>query len=80
MTDQIQLPEPDLMIDSDLDSDAPYQAYSVKYAHRLIAEAVATPRKQLTDDQIMARKPVCADFVSFRAGIRSIELDLGIYK
>ena len=35
-------------------------------------------RKPLTDAQIKARKPVCADFESFRAGVRCIEIELGI--
>jgi hypothetical protein len=28
----------------------------------------------LTDDEIKRMKPVCADFVSFRAGVRAMEL------
>ena len=36
--------------------------------------------RRLTDAEVMARKPIGADFVSFRAGVRSIELDLGIYE
>lgn len=50
------------------------------FAAPVAATPAPAPRRQLTDEQIKARKPICADFVSFRAGIRSIELDFGITK
>ena len=50
-----------------------------------IKEALAAPApeakpeaqqpKPLTDEQIMARKPASADFVSFRSGVRCIEIE-----
>lgn len=35
-------------------------------------------RDPLTDDEIKCIKPVCADFVSFRAGVRQAEREHGI--
>ena len=35
--------------------------------------ALAQHREPLTDEQIRREKPVCADFVSFRAGVRCAE-------
>jgi len=41
--------------------------------------ALAQPERQpLTDAQIKCIKPVCADFVSFRAGVRQAEREHGI--
>jgi hypothetical protein len=42
------------------------------------AEALAkTSALPLTDEQIKRMKPICADFVSFRAGVRAVEIMLG---
>ena len=42
--------------------------------------APAPQRKALTDEQIRREKPVCADFVSFRAGVRCAERICGVSK
>lgn len=34
-------------------------------------------RKPLTDEEIKRRKPISADFVSFRAGVRCMEREYG---
>ncbi|CAB4158932.1 hypothetical protein UFOVP708_35 [uncultured Caudovirales phage] len=39
------------------------------------AKPEAQQPKPLTDEQIMARKPASADFVSFRSGVRCIEIE-----
>lgn len=35
-------------------------------------------REPLSDDEIKCIKPICADFVSFRAGVRHAEREHGI--
>lgn len=40
---------------------------------RMGREAQPAPAVPLTDEQIKSMKPVCADFVSFRAGVRAVE-------
>lgn len=38
----------------------------------------AQPSKPLTDEEIKRLKPISADFVSFRAGVRCVEREYGI--
>jgi len=47
----------------------------VERAHGISEYALAAlaQRQPLTDEQIRREKPVCADFVSFRAGVRCAE-------
>ena len=42
-----------------------------------LAEQPAQPSKPLTDEEIKRRKPISADFVSFRAGVRCMEREYG---
>lgn len=73
-------------IDDYLPTDGPrwttanFIACVERYATDYARAALARRMEPLTDEQIRREKPVCADWVSFRAGVRCAERIHGVGK
>ena len=61
--------------DTPLWKEAPHTGTFIDALRAALAQPEPEP---LTDDEIKCIKPVCADFVSFRAGVRQAEREHGI--
>ena len=75
---RINHPEPHTYRFTDLER-AYIEGYAMNYARKALA-ALAQHREPLTDEQIRREKPVCADWASFRAGVRCAERIHGVGK